>query len=415
MSRPASRPASPFHAGVVLGVVLLGAATFLLMLYALGQGWDGQNERDGGAHARSNALNGFSGLVRLAKADGFAAQVGYTPAQLDDEPLVVLTPQHFADAAALDKIISQRKYAGPTVIILPKWRVMPIPATAAVEHVPGWVLLDAAQAPAWFDQLEFAGRLKLAAGQTKGWSAFGMTGALPAPDQVQGIRQIERSWITPLVIDSEGDLLAMRLDHLDDEEAWPVTFVLDPDLMNNYGLADYDRAQVAMEILRDAAWDEADVVFDVSLVGLGKSENLLTLAFSPPFLAATISLLLAALVIGWRAFRRFGPPVVAAPAFAQGKRALASNGAALIKRVRRWHLLAEPYADLVTARLVRLLGIRSPEPAARIIAIDAALQRAGHGGTTFGRAVQGLRDARHPRDILRGARLLRDMERTLKR
>jgi len=191
--------------------------------------------------------------------------------------------------------------------------------------------------------------------------------------------------------------------------------VLDPDLMNNYGLADFDRAQLAMKILQEAAWDGSEVVFDLSLVGLGRSENLLTLAFAPPFLAATLSLLLAAIVIGWRAFRRFGPPRLAAPAFAQGKRALASNGAALIKRVRRWHLLAQPYADLVTARLVRALAIRSPDPDARIKAIEAALLRAGHSGPTFGQTVHNLRDARHPRDILRGARLLRDMERTLKR
>ncbi len=409
------RSGNPFRAGVVLGVLLLGAAAFLLMLYALGQGWNGQEEQDGGGHARGNGLNGFSGLVTLAEADGITAEIGYSAAAFDEYPLLVITPRHYASGETIEEIIAQRKYTGPTVIILPKWNAMRIPEIADVEHEPGWVMLGEAASPSWFEELAFVGNVELRVGETSGWNGYGASGALPAPAQVQALAQNDRNWITPLVTDSEGDVLAARFDHAGDEEAWPVTFVFEPDLMNNYGMADYERAQVAMEILHDAAWDETEIVFDVSMVGLGRNENLLTLAFAPPFLAATLSLLLAALVIGWRAFRRFGPTRIAAPAFAQGKRALASNGAALIKRVRRWHLLAQPYADLVTARLARSLNIRSPDLAVRILAIDTALQRAGHGGPAFGQTLRDLREARHPREILRGARILRDMERTLKR
>lgn len=415
-----SRSANPFRAGVVLGIVLLGAAAFLLMLYAMGQGWDGRDERDGRAHALANGLNGFAGIVALAQAEGFYTEIGYNEARLDDYPLVVLTPQHFADVEQLNEIIEQRRFAGPTMIILPKWLVSPVSQLAEGEHEPGWVELAGMREPGWFAELdlitkgEFAD-VELGSGETKAWSGFGETGALPDAKQVQGLRQNSNDWITPLVVDSEGDLLAARFDDAGDDEAWPVTFVFEPDLMNNYGLADYDRAQVALALLDTAAEGESDIVFDVSLAGLGRSENLLTLVFAPPFLAATLCLILAAIVIGWRAFRRFGPPHVPAPAFAQGKRALARNGAALIARVRRWHLLAGPYADLVTARLAKSLAIRSPEPAARIAAIDAALLRAGYAGPSFGKAVHELRDANHPRDILRGARLLRDMERTLKR
>lgn len=415
-----SHSANPFRVGVVLGIVLLGAGAFLLMLYAMGQGWDGRDERDGRAHALANGLNGFAGLVTLAEAEGFSTGIGYSEARLDEYPLVVLTPQHFANVEQLNDIIAQRRYAGPTMIVLPKWLAGPIPDLAQGEHEQGWVVLGQAQEPGWFAELDFIANRELAdlalgSGMTKAWTGYGETGALPDPGQVQGLRKNNSEWITPLVTDSEGDLLAARFDDAGDDEDWPVTFVFEPDLMNNYGLADYDRALVALELLNTAAEGEGDIVFDVTVAGLGRSENLLTLVFAPPFLAATLCLILAAIVIGWRAFRRFGPPHVPAPAFAQGKRALARNGAALIARVRRWHLLAGPYADLVTARLGKSLAIRSPEPAARIAAIDAALLRAGYTGPSFGKAVHELRDASHPRDILRGARLLRDMERTLKR
>ncbi len=410
-----SRAGNPFRIGVVLGIVLLGAAAFLLMLYALGQGWTGQEERNGGAHARSNSLNGFSALVSLAEAGGFGTAIGYSAAEFDDYPLLVLTPQHFANAQALDDIIQQRTYQGPTLIILPKWTAFKVPENTKAEHEPGWVVLGGTREPGWFGDIEFIDGVELASGATERWDGFGRSGVLPDPQQVQAIPKNSRHWITPLVVDSQGDILAARLDRRSDNDAWPVTFVFEPDLMNNYGMADFDRAQIAMEILYDAAWDGDEITFDVSLVGLGRNENLLTLAFSPPFLAATLSLLLAAFVIGWRAFRRFGPPGLAAPTYSQGKRALAHNGAALIKRVRRWHLLAEPYANLVTMRLAKSLNIRSPDPAARAAAIDAALQRAGYAGPTFGQTVHELRDATHPRDILRGANLLRDMERTLKR
>src|SRR5690606_34728896 len=133
---------------------------------------------------------------------------------------------------------------------------------------------------------------------------------------------------------------------------WGVVVVAEPDLMNNYGLADSRRAELAYALV-DAAREGQDipVVFDLTLPGLGQSENLLTLAFRPPFLAATLSLLFAALVIAWRALRRFGPARAEAHARTMGKRQLAHNGAALVERARRLHLLGPPYAALAIGRI----------------------------------------------------------------
>ena len=404
---------SPFRLGVVAGVLIVGAAAFMLMLYALGQGWTGDNAPDGGAHARSNAITGFTGLVRLLDETDRAVEVTASPGRFDEYSLLVLTPAHSADAEELNEILFERRFVGPTMVILPKWVAARIPDGANVESEPGWVMLNGIVSPTWFTQLPQAKDMALATGESESWSGFDDTGSLPEPARMQAVRDNANTPLEALVYDSENDLLIA--DYYAGGDAWPITYVFEPDLLNNRGMADIERARMAMSLFDYAGdYENMPIHFDVSLVGLGGSENLLTLAFAPPFLAATLCLLLAALVIGWRGFRRFGPSAQATPAFAQGKRQLAQNGAALVARVKRWHLLAEPYAALVTARTAKMLGIRATGEAAQIAAIDAALARTGREDAPYAAAAQTLRDARHPRDILRAADALRTLERTLK-
>jgi len=121
---------------------------------------------------------------------------------------------------------------------------------------------------------------------------------------------------------------------------------------------------------------------------------------------------LPALVIAWRAFRRFGPPVAEAPALAMGKRQLARNGAALVERARRVHLLAPPYAALIAARIAEALGIREADPEAREAAIARVLAERGL-ATDYAERADALRRARHPAELLRAASALKTIERTV--
>jgi hypothetical protein len=265
----------------------------------------------------------------------------------------------------------------------------------------------------------------------KGWHGVERSGKFPDPAQVLALSETA---LVPLVTDDDGGILAgyvfdegaypvlaeaagttaRTLDEEDEYQGlWPVVIVAEPDLMNNYGMADRTRAELA-HMLVDAAIEdyELPVVFDLTVAGLGHSENLLTLAFAPPFLAATLCLLLAALVIAWRGFRRFGPPVVEAPALAKGKRQLARNGAALVERARRLHLLGPPYAALVTARIAEALAIREADPQAREAAIARVVVARGL-ADDFAVRAEALRHARHSAELLRAARALRTIERTL--
>ena len=119
-------------------------------------------------------------------------------------------------------------------------------------------------------------------------------------------------------------------------------------------------------------------------------------------------------MIAWRGFRRFGPPVAEAPALAKGKRQLARNGAALVERARRLHLLGPPYAALVAARIAEALGIREADPQAREAAIARVLAARGLAADYAERA-EALRRARHSAELLRAAGALRTIERTLAR
>ena len=433
-----SRAGATFRPATLIAMLAVGALAFLLLLYALGQGWTGDDGRNGGAHAASNSLNGFSGIAQLLERRGYDVSLSRSQARLDEEVLLVLTPGQFADADEISALLEDRQYAGPTLLILPKWFAAPVPDDPRIEAEEGWVVLGDTWSPDWLVQTEQFAKAGLATGSTRGWQGMGLSGRLPDPAKVQAIGQRQAEMLYPMVRDSEGDLLAgylnaggyfpdladasnVRFSNAQEEEQddsiWPVVVVIEPDLMNNYGMADQERARLAVALVK-ATFDGSDnlpIVFDLTLPGLGNSANLLTLAFRPPFLAATLCLLLAALVIAWRAFRRFGPPVAEAPALARGKTQLARNGAGLIERAKRWHLLGTPYAAMVASRIARALGIRESDPEAREAAIDAAMQAHEIDARPFSASAQALREARHPNDILHAASALRTIERKLTR
>ena len=99
------------------------------------------------------------------------------------------------------------------------------------------------------------------------------------------------------------------------------------------------------------------ISFDVTLVGLGRSRNPLRLAFDPPFLAMTLTLVVAMLLAGWQAFVRFGPAVRRERAIAFGKSALVDNSAMLIRKARRQARLGGRYAEVIRDRAVTAFGV----------------------------------------------------------
>ena len=419
---------SAFSPRTVLALLLFGALTFLAMLWFIGQGDTGPGPDNGAAHAQGHGLAGYAGLVAMLQNQGYDVSLSRSPGRLDDESLLVLTPSEWTDPDDIAEIIDGRRYTGATLLILPKWFAMPVPRT--VKHAKkGWVQLLGAAAPGWTDKLledqPMTVKLdKLAAGRTD-WRGLGLAGTLPDRSRVLGLE--DGPW-SSLVRDSKGrDLVAYADDHgcypvLDaasglppgqaecDGDKWNLTVVFEPDLFNNYGLADRNRALLAAKVIELAReGQDVPVVFDLTLNGFGATKNLLTLAFAPPFLAATLCLILALIVVAWRAFGRFGPPLAEARAIAFGKARLAANAGGFIRRSGRLHLLAAPYAALVARRLASTLGLRRSDAEA----IDAALARRDPQSPTYSDLAARLETARGPSQTLRAAHALKSLERTL--
>lgn len=420
-----------FNPRVVLAMLLFGALAFLAMLWFIGSGQTGQ-QNDGGTHAAAKGLTGFAALAQLLESDGFEVTTSRSAAQLDDEGLLILTPPAFADAGELAEIIAARRNIGPTILVLPKWNTTEARAGAGNNPGKGWVAIDGSQPPTWAGDLDGALAMQPAISSLpergNNWQGLGYAGRLPEPGQVMALQGAS---VVPLVRDAKGRVLAGYLSDGGyyplladaagvprgdpsklDGTRWNLTVVAEPDLFNNYGMADRQRAALAREIVYQAMeGEDLAIIFDLTLNGLGGGRNLLTLAFEPPFLAATLCLILALIVVAWRAFRRFGPPLAEVRPIAFGKARLVANSAAFIQRTGRLHLLARPYADLVTARTARSLGLRQPDEAA----IDAALARRAREAEPFSHRIAALRDARGKHDTLRAARALRECERTLKK
>ncbi|MDC8754914.1 DUF4350 domain-containing protein [Erythrobacter sp. sf7] len=412
-----------FSRGGTLALVAVGFALFLALIWLIASGEDfGGGGNNGQAHAASKGLNGYAGLARLLEADGFGVTRSRSPSGLETEGLLVLTPPPGADPKEMGKILRNREMTGPTLVILPKWNALRPPQTLPREvrskFKPGWVMLFDAQPAEWTADLPspygFTHQVEtLEKDEEPGWDGFAQSGNLPT----RTILYADESDLhEPLITDSAGHWLALRVlgeqgsDYYEDAH-WTI-FVAEPDLLNNYGLADRTRAAAALALLREAAYDGDidEITFDLTLNGFGASENLLTLAFRPPFLAATLCLLLALLIVGWRAFQRFGPPAAAnGPAIAFGKERLIANGAGLILRARRFGLLAAPYAALSAREIAQRLGLARPDPEA----IDAALARRLPSEEPFSRRIARLEAAHRPADILDAARALDDLNHKL--
>ena len=413
---------SPFSRLSALGVLVTGFCAFLAILYFLSIGDTGpQNSNNGKAHAAAKGLNGYSALVALVEADGFEVTRSRSQSDLETGGLLVLAPPKNINPDDLRRIIDAREDLGPTLVILPKWNAVPpqsLPDIEVSEDIEdGWVALTGASPPRWANEADGPLALNVSTFANNpveidpkddanadtvptqrfvtGGEIRGIVGDLPssvtawaAPNQPH----------TPLIADHAGRVLALSWGEPSSELPWLV-FLIEPDIANNWGLADPARAQAALSLIRLLGDDYTDtVVFDLTLNGFGGAMNLLTLAFQPPFLAATLCLILTAVVLMWKAFLRFGPTAARSEEIAFGKSSLVTNGADLILRADRYSLLKEPFITLRERR-------------------HAADAPAGDAEQTalFEQRVQDLRSATKPADILKASRALYDQSQTTPR
>ena len=421
--------ANPFSLRTLLALVLFGAIVFVALLWMIGAGMAARPANDGGNHAEARGLNGFAAFSRFMESRGYDVERSRSDAAFKRDGLLVLTPPHFADADEIDRIIERRRRDGPTLLVLPKWSAMKVPPQMQSDKIgEGWVILGLPMPSRWSGDIDALGALDAkvdkSTARASRWSGFGQGGAMPDPKAVQ---TISSGRIIPLVETADGQTLAGYLDdggyheqlaaaakeqreQVRGSALHPVVVVADPDLLNNYGFAREDSALLAKALVHATMGAERlPIAFDLTLNGHGRSANLLTLAFTPPFLAATLCLLMAAFAVGWRAFLRFGPAKKAQRAIAFGKTALVANVAGFVRRTRRLHLVAGPYVDAARERIARALALpREADRAATDAAIDRALKARAPGSPAFSQVAARLRAAHTRHDAVKAAQDLHE-------
>lgn len=424
----AGTSANPFARGTVLLMVAIGFAAFVALLYAIGAGGALRPGNNGQAHGASSGAIGYSALGLLLEQTGTPVRYGRGPDAMQQQDLLILTPQLSSDPKELAALVNQRAFTGPTIIILPKWQASPIQGLKT-----GWVQLDspfvAMQSPQLLAQLL---PVKTRLEGVDDTLATKMLVQPETPEQQAAlIRQALKARVT-ITGDRLKTVLAdaptgrARVAVIEDggwypsldanapanpgpgvqQGRYPVVIVADADLMNNLGLANRKTAAQALQII-DAAWSGGGegVVFDLTQNGLGASENLLSVAFRPPFVGAVASLLLAAIAFGWMAFFRFGPPVSEERPFGFGKTALVKGSAGLIRRLGRDRLTGEAYADLLRDRAAHALGLPPSLPPAEVDARLSLVPADGQ-GRNYETLIETMRTARDRPAIAAAARAL---------
>lgn len=378
---------SPFSRTTILALVIVGCVAFFGMLYSLGSGNPLINEGDEKGHAASKSLVGYYALADLLRANGASVDLSRTPGGANSASVLVITPEMFSDWEDVDALISAHRFYGPTLVILPKWFTLPDP-----DLERNWVrLLETSPIEAVINGTMLKTKVaEVDTAQNSLQSGFGS-----GPKAPELLATMARNAVYPMVRDrisgrpvigyiDDGNYdwlngLTRRDSGVQsDSEGYddyygnqPIVIAADPDLFNNKGLADKQTALHALRII--AAIDDGrqlPIIFDLTANGLSRSENLLTLAFRPPFVAATICFLVAAFMVGWVAFTRFAPPMMAGRVIDFGKETLVRNSAATMRMLRREHLLREPYANLIRRIAMRRLSLPISLDAA---AVDARL------------------------------------------
>ncbi|HVZ99998.1 MAG TPA: DUF4350 domain-containing protein [Caulobacterales bacterium] len=353
-----------FSVKVVLALIFVGVFSFSAFLTLSTFAPDLRSGEDGRAHALSRSSVGFAAAVQLARARGAEVVISRTPfSEIRREGLFILAPEDDITPQQLAPLSTDR-----VLIILPKWATLPKPGHR------GWALRVDAFDPQHIASLLHAlapgAELSRDAGTSEPHLRFapgsivGSGDAALSPGYMDRLQTISGKGLEPVIVTEDGRAVMARLGHR------PIYILADPDFLNTHGVASLGTARVGMAMLDSLREGGEPIVFDVTLNGFARERSIMRLAFEPPFVAATLSLLAVALLLAWRSITRSGPQMREKRAIALGKKALAENSAALIRLAHREHKMAKGYAALTGAGVMEMIGLARAEDEENAAALD---------------------------------------------
>ena len=412
IGRRANHKAEVFRIRTVALMLAIGCLGFVGMLVLGAYAPDLRSGRNGGSHALSNSAVGLSGIVRLAEATGRNPQIIRNVHRFDSEDLLVVSPDH--GWAQLGDILTVRQ-TKPTLLVFPKWSIV------ADEHHEGWVRIDGLLPPDDPNRM-LAPEVVFPIGRRR---TGGHSDLIPRPDFYSSLhiraprvlqvitgqqpgKDAKMLPLTPLLTDGHGGIVIARYG------PGPLYLLADPDLLSNAGIKNPRQARAALDMLD---WMNStgatSIGFDVTTNGFGHSESPLKLAFSPPFLAMTLTLAVTLLLVGWHALGRFGAIRPRARAIGFGKAVLVENSAKLIRRAGRETRLGARYVDVVRERAIAAFGVPARLKGA---ALDAYLDRmSGPRGHRFSELARTAEATTDRESLVAAARALHDWQKENKR
>jgi hypothetical protein len=352
----AAEPQSPaFSPRTILALVLVGVLSFSALAVLSAYAPDLRAGLDPGAHALSSSAVGYRGATVMLKARQVPAVVGRTTPRGDElqGDLLVLTP----DARVRPEELTAFPAADRTLIVLPKWAAQRDPVRPDHVRKAGVAGFPATEMLTPYSR---STRLEVRQGrsrpQLRGASGGYMAGTFLPLDEIDRLQTISGPGWEPVLVDERGGAVLAR------SRAHPEVFVLsEPDLLNNQGIARFANARAGMAVL-DSLRTQG-VRFDVTLNGIKRGRGLGRLLLEPPWLAATLCGVAAALLMGLHALARFGPARERGRAVALGKAALVDNSAGLIRMARRETEMGPAYVALTKGLIARAAGAERADEA----------------------------------------------------
>lgn len=400
--RVAERSDNPFAVRAIAIVVLAAVLAFLGFLFLMAYAPQMKARGSSGPQPLSKSAVGFYGLYKLSEATGRFTQLADSEDRWSYDGFMIVTIQPDTDVERLKRLVAVRRGTDntKTLYILPKWQTSPSSSKS------GWLDNRGTLEPEWSKPLlEVFGRIRFAEEKTpKGNRIRAADGEMPAEFNVPAPRDLHyiAKGMKPVLVDDSDHIVLGRTD-LNNGSA---DYILaDPDLLSNQGLKSPEGARAALALIDSLRNDTDDSVeFDMVLNGQG-ARNLLQLMFEPPFLALTIAVLAAAMLVGIHVFGRFGPAIAEPRAIPFGKRALADNAAVLIARAGAVKRLGDRYVAMIRESAATALGAGGLDPAAQESWL-AALTRDGKPG--FAALAADARGAKNSQAMRSAARALHD-------
>lgn len=339
-------PFSVTSVGLMLGIGILAfTAIFALLAWAP----ELASKDRAGDHPYSTSALGYAGLIDLLEADGQDVSISRVASTLEynDGLLVITIPRTgFRRLSDLDP----RDVPQPTLFVLPKWNGRPNLSkpswqddTFTMSTRPVQNVLRKFDSDAEIFRLRNPGPIETDFGRFN--------------PKFEHKMQVFSSDSLESIVETPGGTLLGKLPGAE------IYVLSDPDVMNTFGLARRENALFTLNLIEWLKFDDnRSVVFDATIHGFQRSENLLRAIFDAPFLGATLLAFATIFLIGWAAMIRFTPPIPDLQSVNFGKTALAESSAGLIEMSGREKPLTRPYKIALQRALVRDLGLPANIP-----------------------------------------------------